>query len=59
MKFRNFYFSIEKILKNLSSFKEKSIRRSSNKWTKTLYPGADLGFFLGGGAPLRNYVTDW
>ena len=21
-------------------------------------PGADLGFFLGGGAPLRNGVTD-
>ena len=26
---------------------------------RTTQPGADPGFFLGGGAPLRNGVTDW
>ena len=28
------------------------------KWPKNKSAGADPGFFLGGGAPLRNDVTD-
>jgi len=24
-----------------------------------IIPGADPGFFVGGGAPLRNGITDW
>jgi len=27
--------------------------------TKICHTGADPGFLLGGGAPLRNNVTDW
>ena len=37
------------------------IHLASNQEQKVslLLPGADSGFFLGGGAPLRNGVTDW
>ena len=43
---------------NLSQhFRNLEMRRNTS--THDTFSGADPGFFLGGGAPLRNGVTDW